>query len=265
VESHNGETWLVETSRQCEAGERPKRPAGRRRRGHRLTVASARLRSRSATAALQNCALEPSAKSRILDRLMASPEQAIRSHRAGNRRFAGRQSRRIQPRPHSRLRASPPHVARPGRTSDDSRPTSTRRASEPLGSAQYDMPKADGIPLRVTHVGPIGGFLNHAGDPRAVHMNASGAATRVTTFTVMPEFGVFGGRTELRVWVSLSLLHKCRPPAASEEVGRCGRAALVARAVFARLPRNESFRLSTRLGRLSFMRQAPHYARRRDH
>ena len=44
------------------------------------------------------------AKSRILDRLMASPEQTIRSHRAGNRRFAGRQSRRIPPRPHSRSR-----------------------------------------------------------------------------------------------------------------------------------------------------------------
>ena len=44
------------------------------------------------------------AKSRILDRLMASPEQTIRSHRAGNRRLPGRQSRRIPPRPHSRSR-----------------------------------------------------------------------------------------------------------------------------------------------------------------
>jgi hypothetical protein len=43
-------------------------------------------------------------KSRILDRRMASPEQTIHSHRAGNRRFAGRQGRRIQPRPYSRLR-----------------------------------------------------------------------------------------------------------------------------------------------------------------
>src|SRR5512132_1327849 len=54
-----------------------------------------------------------------------------------------------------------------------------------------------------------------------------------------------------------SLLQNCLPPAASEKVGRCGRAVLVVRRVFARLPRNESFTLITRLDHLSITQQAP--------
>jgi hypothetical protein len=77
VESQNSETWLEDMRRQA----KPMTDRSDRLRdgvaATRLTVASARRRTRSATAALQNCVLEPSAKSRILDRLMASPEQAI--------------------------------------------------------------------------------------------------------------------------------------------------------------------------------------------
>src|SRR5436190_10556959 len=54
----------------------------------------------------------------------------------------------------------------------------------------------------------------------------------------------------------LSLLENCPPRAASEKVARCGWAVLVALAVFARLPRNESFTLSKRLGQLSITQQA---------
>jgi hypothetical protein len=53
-----------------------------------------------------------------------------------------------------------------------------------------------------------------------------------------------------------SLLQNCPTQAANEKVGRCGRAVLVAQAVFARLPRNESFTLNTRLGHLSITQQA---------
>ena len=166
MESHNGETWLDETRREGEAGDRPKRPAARWRRGHLLTVASARRRTRSATAALQNCPLGPSAKSRILDRLMASPEQAIRSHRAGNIRFAGRQSQMIQPRPHPRLRASP---TRSPAGTHVGRVVQPQPAERQTPWARHDMTcrGRTGSPPRHRRMGPIGVINAHV-SPRRI-------------------------------------------------------------------------------------------------
>jgi hypothetical protein len=54
-----------------------------------------------------------------------------------------------------------------------------------------------------------------------------------------------------------SLLQNCLPPAANQKLGRCRRAVLVAREVFTRPPRDESFTLNTRLGLVSITQQAP--------
>ena len=53
-----------------------------------------------------------------------------------------------------------------------------------------------------------------------------------------------------------SLLQNCLPPAANQKLGRCRRAVLVAREVFTRPPRDESFTLNTRLGLVSITQQA---------
>jgi hypothetical protein len=53
-----------------------------------------------------------------------------------------------------------------------------------------------------------------------------------------------------------SLLQNCLPPAANQKLGRCRRAVLVDREVFARPPRDESFTLNTRLGLVSITQQA---------
>ena len=57
---------------------------------------------------------------------MASPEQAIRSHRAGNRRFAGRQSRRI-----SRVRTRDYALHRHTLPCRDARPTKSSNLDPP--------------------------------------------------------------------------------------------------------------------------------------
>src|SRR5690348_12042646 len=54
-----------------------------------------------------------------------------------------------------------------------------------------------------------------------------------------------------------SLLQNCLPPAANQKLGRCRRAVLVAREVFTRPPRDESFTLNTRLGLVSITQRAP--------
>ncbi len=149
-DSHKGETWLAETRQHARPGDGCKRRDVRWPLGRRLTVAlpldvvgeSHRQRSK--------LHVRTAAKSRILDRMTASPEQAIQRRRVGTSQIR-RESKRNMQRGRRRdyglyRRVVGTHVGRPSTNID-------RRAPDVLDHAQLDEPSAHGILLRVTHVG----------------------------------------------------------------------------------------------------------------